>query len=47
MSVPYGLKNSLSEFIRALETALGDVVNNYVITSWMTSLFIYQASLIT
>jgi hypothetical protein len=47
-SVPYGFKNSLSAFIRALETALGDgVVNDYVITSWMTCLFIHQASLIT
>jgi hypothetical protein len=46
-SVPYGFKNSLSAFIRALETALGDdVANDYLITSWMTYLFIYQASLI-
>ena len=47
-SVPYGFKNSLSAFIRALETALGDdVVNDYVITSWITCLFINQASMIT
>lgn len=47
-SVPHGFKNSLSAFIRALETAVGDdVVNDYVITSWMTCLFIHQASLIT
>jgi hypothetical protein len=32
-SVPYGFKNSLSAFIRALETVLGDdVVNDHVIT---------------
>jgi hypothetical protein len=33
MSVPYGFKNSLLAFIRALETVLGDdVVNDHVIT---------------
>jgi hypothetical protein len=32
-SVPYGLKNSSSAFIRALETVLrDDVVNDHVIT---------------
>jgi len=32
-SVPYGFKNSLSAFIRALETVIGDdVVNDHVIT---------------
>jgi len=47
-SVPHGLKNSLSAFIRALETALGDdVVNDCVIISLITCLFIQQASLIT
>jgi hypothetical protein len=44
-SVPYGFKNSLSAFIRALETVLGDgVVNDHVIT-YVDELLIHSLSL--
>ena len=43
-SVPYGLKNSLSAFIRALETVLDDdVVNDHVITC-VDDLLIHSSS---
>ena len=43
-SVPYGFKNSLSAFIRALETILGDdVVNDHVIT-YVDDLLIHSSS---
>jgi hypothetical protein len=44
MSVPYGIKNSLSVFIWALETVLGDdVVNDHVIT-YIDDLLIHSSS---
>jgi len=44
-SVPYGFKNSLSAFVRALEVDLGDdVVNDHVIT-YVDDLLIHSSSL--
>ena len=44
-SVPYGFKNCLSAFIRALEAVLGDdVVNDHVIT-YVDDLLIHSSSL--
>ena len=44
-SVPYGFKNSLSAFVRALEVVLGDdIVNDHVIT-YMDDLLIHSSSL--